>query len=551
VLCVVVVVALGAIPAHAQQGDGEDERAPAPPADPAGPTDDPKPPDDPVTPVADPPVDPPDGPPDPNAPVPDPNALTPAPEDRVPAPTPEEAEQARNKAIADKFAPPTAAEVADSPPNDEAHGMARNPKSAARHLWWIPRALLFVPRVALEVVMSPVRGLLYLNERYALQARFKEIFFNDTGTAGLFPIASFQSGFGLTGGARFIHKDLFGAGIKTSVKGTFGGRIRQSYALSLGTGDWLDNAEIEIEGRFDARPKDFFYGIGNGPVIAPPMIAIDPLQADAPNVRSRFRQDLGRFTLIGNFQLPADFSLRVSSALLIRDFDDSDKGGPEQDIFTNFETDRLTGFDLRLKTLYNELELRFDTRRAVSKYEAAATPGGGWLLGGYLGYAEGLYRTPSDYFRYGLDLQRYFRLAQGPRTLALRALFEGVTGTYQDVPFVDLPRLGGPLLLRGYDLDRFRDRAMALFSAEYQWDLSQMLGGVLFVDTGRVFRSFDDFNFKNYRLGYGFALQAHRKNSFLFRFGIASTIDAADERNILFTFSFDPVYDPRARVDRR
>jgi hypothetical protein len=37
----------------------------------------------------------------------------------------------------------------------------------------------------------------------------------------------------------------------------------------------------------------------------------------------------------------------------------------------------------------------------------------------------------------------------------------------------------------------------------------------------------------------------------LFRFGIASTIDAADERNILFTFSFDPVYDPRARVDRR
>ncbi len=532
-LCLVIACALVSMPVLAQQDD-DVQAQPAPKANAPADSDDPPP-------------DSPDGKADPDTPVESPEAP-------APAPTPEEieaAEQARNKAIADKFAPESAADVENAPPPGEADGVARAEPSGARHLLWIPRVVFFVPRVALEVVSSPVRGFLYVFERYQLAARAKEIFFNDTGTAGLFPTFGFQSGFGINAGASAVHKDLFGLGIKAKVKGSFGGRFNQAYAASFGTGDSIDNVEIALEGLFEARPKDFFYGIGNGDVIDSPMVPIDPLVPGAPNVRSRFRQDSGRIALVGKFQLPANFSLNLTSALLIRDFDNSDEGGMDQDIFTNFETDQLTGFDNLLKTTYNELELRYDTRRAVSRYESAATPGGGWLAGSYIGYAKGTGDDPSNYFRYGVDIQHFFRLARGPRTFALRAFFEGVTGDYDEVPFVDLPRLGGAVLLRGYDTDRFRDRALALFSAEYQWDLSQTLGAALFVDTGRVFGSFDDFDFEDYRLGYGFALQKHSMESFIFRLGLASTIDRSDERNILITFSFDPIYDPKARTERQ
>ena len=58
---------------------------------------------------------------------------------------------------------------------------------------------------------------------------------------------------------------------------------------------------------------------------------------------------------------------------------------------------------------------------------------------------------------------------------------EGVTGGRDDVPFTELPALGGPTYLRGYDLDQFRDRIAAFGSVAYEWDLSQWFAARLFV----------------------------------------------------------------------
>src|SRR5262249_47332439 len=124
---------------------------------------------------------------------------------------------------------------------------------------------------------------------------------------------------------------------------------------------------------------------------------------------------------------------------------------------------------------------------------------------------------------------------------------EGVTGSRDEVPFTELPRLGGSTYLRGYPLDRFRDRVAAFGSAEYSWDLSQWFSANLFVDVGRVYSSLDELSLDHLRMGYGIALEAHSVQSFLLEGSIASSTDGG----IFLNLSFNPVYDIDERVRRR
>jgi hemolysin activation/secretion protein len=61
-----------------------------------------------------------------------------------------------------------------------------------------------------------------------------------------------------------------------------------------------------------------------------------------------------------------------------------------------------------------------------------------------------------------------------------------------ELPFTELPRLGGPFRLRGYRLDTFRDNLAALATIEYRYPIHQNVTGNLFVDVGRVARNYAD-----------------------------------------------------------
>src|SRR5262249_60628075 len=110
------------------------------------------------------------------------------------------------------------------------------------------------------------------------------------------------------------------------------------------------------------------------------------------------------------------------------------------------------------------------------------------------------------YVRYGLDALRYFDPYRGDRVLLLRLYAEAVTGSLADIPFTDLPRLGGPQLLRGYHRDRFRDRAALMSTAEYAFPIGEQLSGYLLLDAGRLEPSFAHLSFDRmrYALGGGF-----------------------------------------------
>jgi outer membrane protein assembly factor BamA len=131
--------------------------------------------------------------------------------------------------------------------------------------------------------------------------------------------------------------------------------------------------------------------------------------------------------------------------------------------------------------------------------------------------------------------------------LALRLRGEAVSGTRAEVPFTELPQLGGADDLRGYTTDQFRDRVLTIGSVEYEWDLSSLLSASLFVDAGRVFGSLDDFGVGHMRVGYGISLGGHTEHIFGFRGSLASSIDGG----LFLNLSFNQVFALDERVRRR
>lgn len=438
--------------------------------------------------------------------------------------------------------PITAQDVGGAPVPTEAHGHAVRRDESASAGRIAGRLVLFIPRWAAEVVFSPVRGLLWAYQRFQLGERARHIFFNDDGTLGVFPVAFFETGFGLNIGGRFIYRELLGDG-KLSARASYGGRLRQLYSVKANTGTLLGNNFIlEVGAQFQIFPKSRFFGFGNQDRLdAPPDTLIDP-QNDETSVATRFRHDdLGIEGTFGG-RLAGDWWLNLTGAYTRREFkDDAELGDGQGNIIDVYDTDQLVGWDSGLSNLYTELELTYDSRRVTHDYVTRATPSTGWKLSAFAGFvveSDG----PADYWRYGVDVQRYFDIYGGDRFLVLRAYLEGVSGSIDEVPFLDLPRLGGPVFLRGYERDRFRDRISALGSAEYSYPAMGNLSGFLFTDVGRVFRSYDDVTTSDLRVGFGGGVQGHTRNSFLTRLFVASSSDGG----FFINLSFDPVFDTRA-----
>ncbi len=465
------------------------------------------------------------------------------PPDRIP-----DVDPTRKKDGKGEPAPVTAADVANAPPPDQASGISQGERrTTGERLKFVPRALLFVPRLALEVAGAPVRASLYAYDRYDVAARAKDVFWNDTGTVGLYPVFDLQTDYGLTGGARFIHRDLFGEREKLSMRASFGGIYNQQYTASLSSGERFGRLRLEAKGEYEIDPRERFFGIGNNEEVAQADAPVDPYD-DPLAIDSRFRQRVARGFGRARLDIVGPLSARVTSGVLHKEFERSSRGDipPGTDIAEHYQVEELGAWEDGASYTYNELELRYDSRRNGDEWEPASLPSTGWLISGFGGVARGFAGSPTRYTLYGGDVQRFIRLGANPRVLTLRLMAQEVRGETDEIPFVDLPRLGGPTLLRGYDRDRFRDRAMALGSAEYLWDLGRMWSAYVFTDAGRVYPRLQDAALEDIRVGYGGGLQLHFEKSIVGRFNVASSIDGG----IFFNLSLDPVYEPTARVER-
>ena len=404
------------------------------------------------------------------------------------------------------------------------------------------QTILLPPRLALWVAFTPARAVSRANERHHIYERFRSVWFNDEGTVGLYPTARIQSGFGLTVGGRFVHRDLAGHGEKAALYAGYGGRYRNIAQLSLRSGRLLgERVSLETDAEYEQRPKERFYGIGNDDEVSPPDVPVDPLMYDAA-IETRYRQRLARVRGTGDLRVVGPLHLRLAGALTDYTFGRSEVGSAIDEVYM---PDRLIGWD-GVRHGYGEVELLWDDRGVGSEWDSPARYSNGSLLSLYGGRVHRL-DEGEDFYRYGTDLQHFFRLGAGPRVLSVRGHAEAVSAPVDDVPFVDLPHLGRTMYLRGYPTERFRDRVAAAGSVEYEWDLWRTLAASVFVDAGRVFPSWRDATFRDLRVGYGSGLAWYGRKSLRLRLTVASSIDGG----VFVDVSFDPVTELDGRVERR
>jgi hypothetical protein len=389
------------------------------------------------------------------------------------------------------------------PPPDQANGIERESREPSR-LIWIPRALLFVPRWVVWGVGQPVRGAAYAYEHYELPRRWNETFFNADGTFGIYPTTTYETGFGLTGGARLVHRDLFGEGERVKLRASFGGRYRQAYGANLRSGHRIPGVAIEVDSSFERRPNEPFYGIGN----------------DVMPYEVRFREDVVRN--VGTVEVPlvGPLAVRFSGAVMLRDL-----------MGTSVNNTRA------------EAEVVYDSRRPSTIYASRVLDATGWYASVHGGATRGLDTDPSRFASYGGEVQRYFDLYRGTRVLTLRVVVEAIDGT---ASFIDLPRLGGTELLRGYPSGRFRDNALAVGSVEYTWELGNFLAAYLFVDAGRVWPSLAEFSLADQRAGFGGGIQAYTTASYLGRVQLAVSRDG----DFVVELALSPAFRRRERLGR-
>ena len=204
--------------------------------------------------------------------------------------------------------------------------------------------------------------------------------------------------------------------------------------------------------------------------------------------------------------------LGATGIYTLRDFGVKQRGS-EPSIEEVYDTTQLVGFADSVATFETDLNLIVDLRDV-----AGATASGAYLeLFG--GYAPRI--ADYSFWHHGAELTGYLDLYKRSRVLVLRAVIEGVEGADRDIPFAQLPRLGGPHRLRGYPLDRFRDEKSAVATVEYHYPIHQYVAGALFVDTGRVERSYGDFLDEHWKVGAGGGFIFRSRDRQLFSFQVA------------------------------
>jgi outer membrane protein assembly factor BamA len=426
-----------------------------------------------------------------------------------------------------------AATAAAQPPlPEEARGWERPPPSitAGDVALFVPRVVLAVPRYALEVVFFPLRLGLQAADDHLIIEHVVDLLYNDARTAAILPSAAFFTGFGGTIGATAFHDDLFGGRERIALAAKFGGQYEQAYQLGfsaprlLGSGVWIDTRV-----RYEVARGLLFYGIGDPREALPPPMPVDPrsLAVETRYTEERFMGYAAAGTTVGTARWPV--RLGVAAIYNHRVFgEESRASGGDTSIEEVYDTAQLTGFGEGVDILQLEGSLVLDWR------DAAGFPSSGVYLELFGGVAPKIDRY--RYGRYGAEVSGYLDLHGGDRVLILRAAVEAVTGDGGELPFSELPRLGGPRHLRGYLLDRFRDRRAALGSVELRYPVHHNVMAHLFVDGGKVARDYDQlFDGERWHFGYGFGLVVGSRASTLF------ALDLAYGDGFVVSLSTDPL----------
>jgi hypothetical protein len=376
----------------------------------------------------------------------------------------------------------TAREVANAPkPGDESGRLDVEASDSALRV--AARGVLFVPKLALTLASAPIHGLVWAEERFTSPSSNA----HRSTDISVSPIASYETGFGASIGARVVDPDLAGARAAVQAAIGFGYRVRARAAID--SDDHIAGVRLGLATGYERIPDLPFYGIGN-----------------AATGRAQYELHQTRVSAFGDVALAHDLHL-VATTTYAR----ISTGLADSMPAIDQEFPDLAGFGTSRDTIDPELELRWDDRAAASPYLPPGVHSAGSLA----------------------------------RAFGVRIYGEGVTGSVADLPFYELPALGGDLYLRGYTFDRFRDRLAGFTEVQYRWLLSSYAAAYLFADAGRVYHAYDQLSLDAMRIGYGAGLSLLSGGGHFLADGmIGSSIDGG----IVVGLSLTPVEDRQRSV---
>ncbi len=396
----------------------------------------------------------------------------------------------------------------------------------------IPRLLLAPPRLALQIVYFPIYGALYLMDRYKIPEHVIDFLYNDERTAAVLPYFSFLGGQGPTVGVSAFHGGWGRYKEKLAFSAKFGGRYQQAYELSFEAPSVAGSPfGLDVYTRFEMAPHLRFYGYGPG--------GLDPAQAsDAPvtlsnpedrHVETAYRQRRSLVRLRADYHINPAVSLGLIESYNVRHFDEKYREDePEPSIGEVYDTSRIVGFDAGYALSETLLDFVVDTR------PPGASPSRGVYFNAFAGGAP----PQKDYgfARIGAELTAFVDVYHGDRILAFHAAHESVLGNDEEIPFAELPRLGGPRKLRGYDLDRFRGKHTLMTAVEYRYPIHDYVNGSVFFEVGSVGMDIEELvHYDNYRYGGGGGLIFGTKTAELF------SVQLAYGESLQFFVTTDPL----------
>jgi hypothetical protein len=359
-----------------------------------------------------------------------------------------------------------------------------------------------------------VRGVAYLQGRWKVFTRIRDVFQNDAGTLAVYPLGAYSSAFGATLGARAYWKDFGGNAERITVSAARGGAVVKALEATvelprvLGT-RWY----VETGVRWEENINQYFAGIGNGEVT-------EGMNLDARDgsVASRFAQE--RFLAAAKTGVNLDAPgrrLRAGTTAIYNDRTFGPAPDSPESLEMVYDTTTVPGFDTGFRTLETTLDVELDTRNTLGPTSAGgvarAFVGGASVLGRDVRYAH-----------YGLELAYFFEPFWKDRVVVARVVHEGAREIDGDLPFTELPRLGGARRLRGYAGDRFRDRLATIATLEYHYPIHANFTGHLFGEVGKVARTYGELatnGLADWHLAYGGGLIIHTTTKVKLRFDVA------------------------------
>jgi hypothetical protein len=273
-----------------------------------------------------------------------------------------------------------------------------------------------------------------------------------------------------------------------------------------------------------------FYGLGNGDEPEAELVLPLDAQVEGPAVHTQYRVAEARANVAAEVAFARALTTRVLHGWRIRDVSSGPRGefnSPWTDEI--FDSDTLVGYGPALVDAYSEVSFILDTRQAVRADMPRELPGGGVLGQVWTGLQAGVVDPHPTFLRVGFDVQPFIDVYRGNRILHLRLRGATALGPISQIPFLDLPSLGGSQLLRGYNPNRFRGRVTLLASVEYRYPIQESFAAYVFSDVGQVWPGWQDITMSSFRedirIGFGAGLQVYSATLPLFRGQIATSID--------------------------